>query len=54
MEVSAFLLAALIGVTAYVASREAGASRIRSLADGLIALLVATAIVSVNVGLTGT
>jgi hypothetical protein len=53
LEVSAFLLAALIGVTAYVASREAGAGRTRSLVDGLIALVVATAVVSVKVGLTG-
>lgn len=53
LEVSGFLLAALIGVTAYVASREAGASRVRSLLDGLIALAVATAVVSVKVGLTG-
>jgi hypothetical protein len=53
LEVSGFLVAALIGVTAYVASREAGAGRIRSLIDGLIALVVATAIVSVKVGLTG-
>jgi len=36
-----------------VASREAGAGRIRSLVDGLIALAVATAIVSVKVGFTG-
>jgi hypothetical protein len=53
IEVSGFLLTALIGVTAYVASREAGAGRIRSLVDGLIALAVATAVVSVKVGLTG-
>jgi hypothetical protein len=53
LEVSGFLLAALIGVTAYVASREAGAGRIRSLVDGVIALAVAMAIVSVKVGLTG-
>ena len=53
LDVSGFLLATLIGVTAYVASREAGAGRIRSLVDGLIALVVATAIVSVEVGLTG-
>ena len=52
LEVSGFLVAALIGVTAYVASREAGAGRIRSLVDGLIALAVATAVVSVKVGLT--
>lgn len=53
LDVSGFLLAALIGVTAYLASREAGAGRIRSLVDGLIALAVATAVVSVKVGLTG-
>jgi hypothetical protein len=53
LDVSGFLLSALIGVTAYVASREAGAGRIRSVVDGLIALAVATAIVSVKVGLTG-
>jgi hypothetical protein len=53
LEVSGFLVTALIGVTAYIASREAGAGRIRSLVDGLIALPVAAAIVSVKVGLTG-
>ena len=53
IEVSGFLLAALIGVTAFVASRAAGASRLRSLVDGLIALAVAMAVVSVKVGLTG-
>ena len=53
LDVSGFLLAALIGLTAYVASREAGAGRLRSLVDGLIALAVATAVVSVKVGLTG-
>ena len=53
LDVSGFLLSALIGVTAYVASREAGAGRIRSLVDGLIALAVATAVVSGKVGLTG-
>ena len=53
LEVSGFLLAALIGVTAFMASREAGAGRFRSLVDGLIALGVATAVVSVKVGLTG-
>ena len=53
IEVSGFLVTALIGVTAYVASREAGAGRIRSLVDGLIALAIATAVVSVKVGLTG-
>ena len=52
LDVSGFLLSALIGLTAYVASREAGAGRIRSLVDGLIALAVATAVVSVKVGLT--
>jgi hypothetical protein len=53
LDLSGFLLAALIGVTAYLASREADAGRIRSLVDGLIALAVATAIVSMKVGLTG-
>jgi len=53
LEVSGFLLAALIGATAYVASREAGAGRIRSLVDGVVALAVAAAIVSVKVGFTG-
>ena len=52
LEVSGFLVTALIGVTAYAASRQAGAGRFRSLVDGLIALAVATAVVSVKVGLT--
>lgn len=53
LDAAGFLLAALIGVTAYLASREAGAGRLRSLVDGLVALVVAVAIVSVKVGLTG-
>jgi hypothetical protein len=52
LDVAGFLLAALIGVTAFVASRAAGASRLRSLVDGLIALAVAMAVVSVKVGLS--
>lgn len=53
VDAAGYLLAALIGVTAYVASREAGAGRVRSLVDGLIALAVAIAVVSVKVGLSG-
>jgi len=53
VDASGFVLAALIGVTAYVASREAGAGRARSLLDGLIVLAIAMAIVSVKVGLSG-
>jgi hypothetical protein len=53
LDTSGFLLAALIGVTAYVASREAGAGRVRSLVDGLIVLAIAMAVVSVKVGLSG-
>ncbi len=53
LDAAGFLLAALIGITAYLASREAGAGRVRSLVDGLVALVVAVAIVSVKVGLTG-
>jgi hypothetical protein len=53
VEASGFVLAALIGVTAYVASREAGAGRVRSLVDGALALAIAIAVVSVKVGLSG-
>lgn len=53
LDASAFLLAGLIGFTAYVASREAGAGKARSLLDGLVVLAIATAIVSVKVGLSG-
>lgn len=53
LDAAGFLLAALIGVTAFVASRAAGASRHRSLVDAVIALAVATAVVSVKVGLSG-
>ena len=53
LDAAGFLLAALIGVTAFVASRAAGASRLRSVVDGLIALAVAMAVVSVKVGLSG-
>ena len=52
LDAAGFLLAALIGVTSFLASRAAGASRIRSLVDGLIALAVAMAVVSVKVGLS--
>ena len=50
---SAFLVAGLIGVAAYVASRGSGAGRTRSLVDGLIALAIAVVVVSVKVGLSG-
>jgi hypothetical protein len=53
LDVCGYLLAGLIGVTAYVASREAGAGRARSLFDGLIVLAIAMAVVSVKVGLSG-
>jgi hypothetical protein len=53
LDSSGYLLAALIGVTAYVASREAGAGRVRSLVDGLVALAVAMAVVSLKVWLSG-
>jgi hypothetical protein len=53
VDASGFLLAALIGLTAFVASREAGAGRARSLLDGLIVLAIAMAVVSVKVGLSG-
>jgi hypothetical protein len=53
LDVSGYLLAGLIGVTAYVASREAGAGRLRSLVDGLVVLAIAMTVVSVKVGLSG-
>jgi len=53
LDTSGYLLAALIGVTAYIASREAGASRARSLVDGVAALAVALGIVSLKVWLSG-
>jgi hypothetical protein len=53
LDAAGFLLAAMIGVTAFVASRAAGVGRLRSLVDGLIALAIAVAVVSVKVGLSG-
>lgn len=53
LDTAGYLLAALIGVTAYVASREAGAGRARSLLDGLVVLAIAIAVVSVKVSLSG-
>jgi hypothetical protein len=53
LDTSGYLLAGLIGVTAYVASREAGAGRVRSLVDGLVVLAIAVVVVSVKVGLSG-
>ena len=53
LDASGFLLAALIGITAYVASREAGAGRVRSLVDGMLVLAIAMVVVSVKVGLSG-
>jgi hypothetical protein len=52
LRVSAFMVAGLIGVAAYAASRGSGAGRTRSLVDGLIALAVAVVVVSVKVGLS--
>ena len=53
LDACGFILAALIGITAYVASRESGAGRSRSIVDGLVVLVVATAIVSLKVALSG-
>jgi hypothetical protein len=53
VEVSAFLLAGLVGLTAFVASREAGAGRARSVLDGVVVLAVAMAIVSIKVAFSG-
>ena len=52
LRVSAFVVAALIGVAAFAASRGSGAGRTRALVDGLIALAIAVAVVSVKVGLS--
>ena len=52
LRVSAFVVAALIGVAAFAASRGSGAGRTRALVDGLIALAVAVAVVSVKVVLS--
>lgn len=52
LRVSAFFIAGLIGVAAYAASRGSGASRARSLVDGLIALAIAVVVVSVKVWLS--
>jgi hypothetical protein len=52
LRVSAFIVAGLIGVAAYAASRGSGAGRARSLVDGLVALAIAVVIVSVKVGLS--
>ena len=52
LRVDAFMVAGLIGVAAYAASRGSGSGRERSLVDGLIALGVALAVVSVKVALS--
>jgi hypothetical protein len=52
LRVDAFLVAGLIGVAAYAASRGSGVSWKRSLFDGLIALAIALLVVSIKVGLT--
>ena len=49
---SAFVVAALIGVAAFAASRGSGAGRTRALVDGLVALAIAVVVVSVKVGLS--
>jgi hypothetical protein len=53
LDVCGYLLAGMIGVTAFVASREAGAGRARSLLDGLVVLAVALVVVSLKVWLSG-
>lgn len=53
LDASGFILAALIGITAYIASRESGAGRTRSVVDGLVVLLVAMTVVSLKVALSG-
>ena len=52
LRVDAFMVAGLIGVAAYAASRSSGAGRKRSLVDGLVALGIAVVVVSVKVALT--
>jgi hypothetical protein len=52
LRVDAFLVAGLIGVAAYAASRSSGAGRKRSLVDGLVALGIAVLVVSVKVALS--
>ena len=52
LRVSAFVVAALIGVAAFAASRGSGAGRTRALVDGLVALAIAVVVVSVKVGLS--
>ena len=53
LDVCGFLLAGMIGLTAYVASRGAGAGKVRSLIDGVVTLAIAILVVSVKVTLTG-
>jgi hypothetical protein len=53
LRVAAFLVAGLIGVAAYAASRGSGAGRTRSLVDGLVALAIAVVVVSIKVALSG-
>ena len=52
LRVDAFLVAGLIGVAAYAASRGSGVSWRRSLVHGLIALAIAVVVVSVKVALS--
>jgi len=53
LDAAAFIVAGLIGTTAYVASRGAGVGRVRSIVDGLLTLAAAILVVGLKVGLTG-
>ena len=50
LRVDAFLVAGLIGVAAYAASRGSGSGRKRAVVDGLVALGIAVVVVSIKVG----
>jgi hypothetical protein len=51
LEVSASLAAALVGLTAYLAARNAGARRFRALVEGAVVLAIAAALVGVKAAL---
>lgn len=53
LDAAAFVVAGLIGATAYLASRGAGAGRVRSMVDGLLTLVAALVVVGLKVALTG-
>ena len=53
LDVAGYVVATLVGVTAYLVSRSSGAGFLRSIVDGLVVLAIAQLVVSVKVALSG-